>query len=260
MGGLLVHLHLYYQDQTDFFMSLLSNIIIPYELVVTLTDDNPEVCGKILSRKPDARIMLTDNCGYDVYPFFQAMKEYDLSRFDYILKLHTKNSNGNLTLNHLHYKGYGFRDNLVGPLVGSQKNFRKALDAISSPRVGMVCSRYFLLRKESQQNRSNTMKLCGEYGIPYEDDVAFCAGTMFLCRSEIVQFLLKMDHSADDYGNRLRTGNAGTLAHSMETMFGIVCRHLGYVIKGVKGSCSYYSRVFFWKLLYHKDIRWIRSH
>ena len=104
------------------------------------------------------------------------------------------------------------------------------------------------------------MKLCGEYGIPYEDNVAFCAGTMFLCRSEIVQFLLKMDHSADDYGNRLRTGNAGTLAHSMETMFGIVCRHLGYVIKGVKGSCSYYSRVFFWKLLYHKDICWIRSH
>ena len=113
MGRLLVHLHLHYQDQTDFFLGLLSNITIPYELVVTLTDDNPEVCGKILSRKPDARILHTHNCGYDVYPFFQAMKEYDLSRFDYILKLHTKNRNGNLTVNHLHYQGYGFRNNLL---------------------------------------------------------------------------------------------------------------------------------------------------
>ena len=104
------------------------------------------------------------------------------------------------------------------------------------------------------------MKLCGEYGIPYQDDVPFCAGTMFLCRSEIVRFLLKNDYTPNDYGNQTHTGNTGTLAHSMETMFGIVCRHLGYEIKGVKGSRTNYSRVFFWKLLFHKDIRWIRSH
>ena len=261
MGRLLVHLHLHYQDQTDFFLGLLSNITIPYELVVTLTDDNPEVCDEILTRKPDARILHTHNCGYDVYPFFQAMKEYDLSRFDYILKLHTKNRNGNLTVNHLHYQGYGFRNNLVWPLLGSPKNFSRALDTIAaSPQVGMVCSRYFLLKKEAHQNCKNTMKLCGEYGIPYQDDVPFCAGTMFLCRSEIVRFLLKNDYTPNDYGNQTHTGNTGTLAHSMETMFGIVCRHLGYEIKGVKGSCTNYSRVFFWKLLFHKDIRWIRSH
>ena len=98
MSKLLVHLHLYYQDQTDYFIERLSNITVPFKLIVTLTEDNADVRRKLLSAVPDADILLVENCGYDVYPFFQAMKHIDLSSYDYILKIHTKNSRNKLSL------------------------------------------------------------------------------------------------------------------------------------------------------------------
>ena len=79
MGKLLVHLHLYYQDQTDYFLDRLSNITVPFTLIVTMTDENAEIRKKILVKFPDARIITVENSGYDVYPFFQAMKQFDLS-------------------------------------------------------------------------------------------------------------------------------------------------------------------------------------
>jgi lipopolysaccharide biosynthesis protein len=261
MGRLLVHLHLYYQDQADFFLDRLPNITVPFKLIVTLTEENDEIRRKILSIVPDAEIMLFENCGYDVYPFFQAMKKFDLSSFDYILKLHTKNKRNKLSLNHLHYHGYGFRNNLVAPLIGSKECFDTAFGTISSSqRVGMVCPKFFLVREEAPKNRKYTEKLCRDYNIPYKEDVVFCAGTMFLCRSEIIRFLLKNDYPAKEYGYQPKTGSVGSLAHSMETMFGMACHHLGYEVKGVKSTSRYYSLVFRIKLISHKDIRWLSAY
>lgn len=261
MGNLLVHLHIYYQDQTDWFLDRLSNITVPFSLIVTITDENEEIRSKILSRVPDARILPVENSGYDVYPFFQAMKQVDLSQYEYILKVHTKNSRRSLHVNHLHFHGYEFRNNLVKPLIGSKKRFDIAYQAISSSeQVGIVCPRFFLLKKEAPRNCAYTEKICNEYGIPYNNEAVFCSGTMFLCRSEIIRFLLKNDYSADDYGKDLKTGSVGTLAHSMETMFGLACHHLGYQVKAVPCFHPYYSAVFMFKLITHKDIRWILSH
>jgi len=261
MSELLVHLHLYYQDQTDYFLERLSNITVPFRLIVTMTDENAEISKRIQSRFPDASILTVENSGYDVYPFFQAMKQVDLSQFKYILKIHTKNSRNSLKVNHLHFHGYGFRDNLISPLIGSRKNFDRVYRAISSSdKVGIVCPRFFLLKKEAAGNNSMTQSLCRDYDIPYNPEAVFCSGTMFLCRTEIIQFLLKNDYKSSDYGKQLKTGNIGSLAHSMETMFGMACSHLGYDVKGVRSSSLYYSLVFLLKLISHKDIRWLLSH
>ena len=257
----MVHLHLYYQDQTDYFIERLSNITVPFNLIVTLTEDNADVRRKLLSAVPDADILLVENCGYDVYPFFQAMKHIDLSSYDYILKIHTKNSRNKLSLNHLHYSGYGFRDNLLTPMIGSRECFDIAYNTlVSSSSVGLVCPKFFLIREEAPRNRAFTEKLCRDYEIPYDSDAVFCAGTMFFCRSEIIRFLLKRDYSVSEYGSQLKTGSVGSLAHSMETMFGIVCRHLGFEVKGVKGTSRYYQMVYLIKYLTHKDIRWISDY
>ena len=261
MEKLLVHLHLYYQDQADYFLDKLSNITVPFKLIVTMTDENAKIRDKILTRFPNAGILIVENSGYDVYPFFQAMKEQDLSQFEYILKIHTKNCRDNLKVNHLRYDGYGFRDNLISPLIGSRKNFNRALHTISSSKtIGIVCPRFFLIKKEAPQNHPVTKKLCQEYGIPYDSEAVFCSGTMFLCRSEIISFLLKNDYSAADYGMQSKTGNVGSLAHSMETMFGLACHHLGYEVKGIRSSSLYYSLAFLLKFISHRDIRWLLKH
>lgn len=261
MSKLLVHFHLYYHDQADYYLDRLLNITVPFRLIVTLTDDNEEIRRKITSRVPDAEIMLVENCGYDVYPFFQAMKQVDLSAYEFILKIHTKNRRRKLSVNHLHYYRYGFRNNLVNPLIGSKECFDIAFNTISSsPRVGMVCPRFFLLRKEAPKNRAYTEKVCHDYNIPYNSEAVFCAGTMFFCRSEIVRFLLKKDYPASEYGSQLKTGSVGSLAHSLETMFGIVSQHLGYDVRGVKGTSLLYKLVYLEKYVFHKDVRWLMEH
>jgi hypothetical protein len=68
---------------------------------------------------------------------------------------------------------------------------------------------------------------------------------------------MKNDYTAADYGTQLKTGNVGSPAHSMETMFGLACSHLGYQVKGIGGNGFYYTMVFFLKTIYHKDIRWL---
>lgn len=259
MKRLLVHLHIYYPDQTDFFLDKLNNISIPYQLVVTLTDDNDSIRKKISAKIPDTQFLIVENCGYDLYPFFQAMKQFDLSSYDYILKLHTKNSRNRLSLNHLHYYNNEFRDNLIAPLINTTSCFKRVFDILSSsPQTGIICSRFFIVMKEAPKNKPYTIKLCQDYNIPYNEEVPFCAGTMFMCKSEIVRFMLKNDYSATEYGYNQRTGNTGTLAHSMETFFGIVCQYLGYNIKGVqRGSKLRYIITFLIKCIAHKDIRWL---
>lgn len=261
MIELLVHLHLYYQDQTDYFLERLSNITVPFRLIVTMTDENDEIKSRIQSRFPGTQILKVENSGYDVYPFFQAMKQVDLSQYRYILKIHTKNRRRCLHVNHLHFYGYGFRNNLVQPLIGSAKNFNRAFSAITqSPNTGIVCPRFFLVNKEAPKNYTLTEKLCRDYDIPYNREAVFCSGTMFLCRSEIISFLLKNDYTVLDYGEHLQTGNTGTLAHSMETMFGMACSHLGYSVKGIRSTNLYYTLVLLLKLITHKDIRWLLDH
>ena len=262
MVRLLVHLHLYYQEQTDYFLDKLKNITVPYQLIVTLTTENESIKQKIATEIPNTKFLLVENCGYDVYPFFQAMKQFDLSTYDYILKIHTKNSRNTNTIHHLHFHGNEFRDNLIAPLIGSRLSFKRVIRIMKrSPKTGIICTRYFLyLMKDTvKENRKNTRKLCQDYNIPYNKynkETVFCAGTIFLCRSEIVRFLLKNNYTAAEYGHKLKTGIAGTLAHSMEEMFGITCNYLGYKTKGIQ-TLSKYLFIFLGKCIAHKEVRWL---
>ena len=87
---ILVHLHLYYQNQLNYFIKKLKNITCEFDLIVTLANENPKITEKIKQFKPNAKILVVENLGYDVYPFIQVINEAELKNYDYILKIHTK--------------------------------------------------------------------------------------------------------------------------------------------------------------------------
>lgn len=256
---LLVHVHLFYTEQVDFFISRLGNITIPFELVVTMCGSCPECETALKAAFPGVRIIQVDNCGYDVYPFLEAMKLYDLDTFDLVLKLHTKNFRPeSLSMNHLHYRNFEFRDGLINPLVGSRKCFERALARFNDDTVGMVCANNFIDRCEAWQNVPVTEKLCKRYGVPYRRNSHYCAGTMFMCRTRIVSQILSVNLTRDDFPEACVTGQTGTVAHSIETMFGLVCLHQGLRISGVHDSVSRRNfRIVRLKSLVHKDVRWL---
>lgn len=129
---ILVHLHLYYHEQLDWFLAKLKNITCPYDLYVTYVDKNKLSEQKLKSFKPDVKLIKVENRGYDVYPFWQVLQRINLDDYNYVLKLHTKNfRNVPWKKDEILYKGYDWRNDLIEPLIGSRFIFKKNLCILS---------------------------------------------------------------------------------------------------------------------------------
>lgn len=254
---LLVHLHLYYLNQTDYFIERLKSLTVPFDFVVTMVQDDEVSKLKILHEFPNTRFLLVKNLGYDVYPFIQAMQVCDLNSYDYVLKLHTKNHRTNrISIHHIHYTNWELRDDLINPLIGSKRSFRKIFRKIQSPKIGIVCSRNFIHNQETQANVENTKLLCKDYNISYKSNFIFCAGTLFLCKTEMVKKVLSRPFNDDDFAHGTNTtGDAGTVAHSMETIFGAICSLQGLQICGVHNLTTFRKYMMLWlKAFVHFDL------
>lgn len=238
MKKVLVHLHIYYRDQTDYFIGKLSNICgCEWDLYVTMTELNSETESKLLSFKPDAHIMQVENRGYDVWPFIRVLKAVDLDKYDYILKLHTKNrSDASSRINGLSLDNYKWRDELVDPLLKSKKIFLKLLDNFDRyPEVGLMCS-HLLYKHISNGLKEDMSKLDNELkrlGLNVKDK-KFCAGTMFIARS--APYKLFQNDGLIDIGlfsDIPHSHSIGSMAHVYERILTMVVNAAGYKVKPI---------------------------
>ncbi len=238
MKKVLVHLHIYYRDQTDYFIGKLSNICgCEWDLYVTMTELNSETESKLLSFKPDAHIMKVENRGYDVWPFIRVLKSVDLDKYDYILKLHTKNrSDASSRINGLSLDNYKWRDELVDPLLKSKKIFLKLLDNFDRyPEVGLMCS-HLLYKHISNGLKEDMSKLDNELkrlGLNVKDK-KFCAGTMFIARS--APYKLFQNDGLIDIGlfsDIPHSHSIGSMAHVYERILTMVVNAAGYKVKPI---------------------------
>lgn len=238
MKKVLVHLHIYYRDQTDYFIGKLSNICgCEWDLYVTMTELNSETESKLLSFKPDAHIMKVENRGYDVWPFIRVLKSVDLDKYDYILKLHTKNrSDASIRINGLSFDNYKWRDELVDPLLKSKKIFLKLLDNFDRyPEVGLMCS-HLLYKHISNRLKEDMSKLDNELkrlGLNIKDK-KFCAGTMFIARSAPYK-LFQHDGLIDIglFSDIPHSHSSGSMAHVYERILTMVVNAAGYKVKPI---------------------------
>ena len=153
MKRLLVHLHIYYHDQTDFFIEKLSNISgCEWCLYVTMSEYDEGTERKIRNFWSDAHFMAVENYGYDIWPFIKVVKSVNLDDYDYILKLHTKNSNTETycRVNLKMVNGLMWRNGLVDSLLKSGHHFRKLLAKLDKKtEIGLICSDEFHIKTGS---------------------------------------------------------------------------------------------------------------
>lgn len=238
---LLVHLHLYYHDQIDFMLQKLNNIVnCDWDLYVTICNENKDSEEKILNFKPEAKIIKVENYGYDIYPFLQVLDSIDISLYNYVLKIHTKNYRKKLKLNGFSkklekFKGYGWRNELINSLIGSKNIFENNLNLLKDPSIGMLCSKDFLLPLKNctaeDIAKLELLKKTYNLNTNYEK---FCAGTMFLVKSEILETLKAVTLSVEDFKAKAETNTTGTLAHSFERIFTLLCTNKGLSVRPVK--------------------------
>lgn len=249
---ILVHIHLFYHEQLDWFISRLKNITCDYDLWITVTEKNKETEDKIKNFKPDTHILKVPNRGYDLYPFWLVLQNVSLFDYDAVLKLHTKNKRTKKWCkNGICYNGFEWRNDLINPLLGSKKLFQKAVDFVKCDNIGMVGSANLIGNKENPEQAKNTKKLCELMGIKYSHDGKFVCGTMFLIKANLLLVFQQYPFKKSDFSSESKTGSTGTVAHSLETVMGLIVADRKLKLVGVdtlgtsfKHFCARYKQKY----------------
>ena len=230
---ILVHLHLYYTEQLQYFLDKLTHIVkCEYDLFVTTPHISGKISEQILKFKSDAKIIKMKNSGYDVWPFIQVIKQIDLKQYDFIIKLHTKAFQ--IKPNRLGKTGMWWRNELVETILADDKQFIKNLSLLKQQdKIGMICSS--LMFREVSDNKdipeeSNLLKdELNRLGFQTKERF-YCAGTMFMAKASVFEFLKDAQLSEKDFTGTMSTYGSGSLAHVYERILGIATYEKGYEI------------------------------
>lgn len=227
---LLVHLHIYYHDQTEYFVGKLANINgCDWDLYVTMNNLNPVTMSLVRAVKPDAHFVETDNIGYDIWPFISIIKSVNLADYDLVMKLHTK-SRSVIKTHGLKLKGFAWRDSLVDAMLLDEAQFRKMLGIFERHKeTGLVCSRMLWLE---------TINWTAEDGWMLDDELArigmavsdrhFCVGTIFIARAQIFSYLQKDNICEQMFAGKTLSHSKGSMSHVYERILSMSAGIFGY--------------------------------
>lgn len=246
----LVHVHLYYLDQINYIIKKLSNITnCNWDLYITHCNAPTKLLNKIQQFKPDTIFLNVSNKGYDIYPFLQILKLVNLDNYDYILKLHTKN-----TRKHNDFdlgKGYSWRNLLFDALLKNKKTFRKNIETLSqNPTIGMITSDVTIRKMGNKEEEDSRLffEFCDKYNLDLTKG-NFIAGTMFIARAECMKPFQALNITEADFTEeQSHTTGKATLAHVLERVVTRIVEAQGYKIIGNKNTKYQLKKIF--KFLY----------
>ena len=192
--------HVFYPDFWPEIVSCLRNIDGPLDLVVTYVDDSKGIPEMVRRDFPEAKFVLCENRGFDIWPFLKALKTVDLSGYSVLVKLHTKRDvkrgGRPLVFNHCDFAESAWREYLLG-FIRDKESWSATMARLSQPGVGMVADRHVIMRRTDTPwfNTRRSMDAAVDfvqklYGVPVPGNPQFVAGTMFAARPAIFARLL----------------------------------------------------------------------
>ena len=260
MKRLLVHFHVYYEDQIPWFLGRLQHINgCDWDLYVTSSHLSEASRESILAIFPNAVLMDVENVGYDVWPFIQVLRAVDFDRYDYVMKLHTKNAFPSRTRwRGFRIDGYRWRDLLVDALLGSPAQFSQLLERLQAdPSAGLFCNSLFLIPADSPfpEDDEALAEELSRIGLEAKDR-RFCAGTMFLGRMNPFRRLREADLRPERFAGTSQSHGKGSLAHVYERILSFVVTADGYRLMPVR-ACR--PEEAWGSFRYRYLSRWIQS-
>lgn len=233
--NVLVHFHIFYKEQVDYFVKKLKNInSCNWDLYVTYCDEDSSVKEKITKIKNNANFINVENYGYDIYPFIQVLNKINTNNYDYVLKIHTK---GFRTGNCLYGTKYVWRDTLVDALLYSKKHFRTILKIFDkNEAIGMIGAKKLIINMTDNNYPEDSFlfdEICEKYGLPNTKGL-FIGGTMFICKAKLLNYLKEINISQEELLTQHQNCRIGTIFHVIERLLGTMIQNQGYQIYGMK--------------------------
>jgi lipopolysaccharide biosynthesis protein len=240
-----VCIYIYHTDLWLEFKSLLKNIPDNYDIFLGLCKDNNNI--NILEDIQSGTIKIKhigyyENCGADIAPFLNQLKNINFSKYKYIIKLHSKKSLFGIKTH------VNWRSIIVNSIIGSKNILNNNIVTIDKNKsIGMLGANGFVGSFESV-NTKKIEELCNILDINYDKvkDSNFVAGSMFIVRSSIYKKYFTKKN-IDKILNRIKdnqeTGKLsdqarenGTYSHSMERIFGYIINYENKKIHRIKIS------------------------
>lgn len=214
--------HVYYEDRWEQIADYLANMPAFADIFVTCRKDiKASLSAKVTARFPAAEIHVMPNLGMDVLPFLLLVHEKKLYEYSAVLKLHTKNTKSKLRAD----QGKLMFDGLCG----SPELVNDIIDVFQTDRQAGMIGTAFQLRSANALmygNRARMEALLDQLAINL-GDWPFFTGTMFWIAgpalrdiADLAPALLAQTQSE----TQGRTGGDGTLAHTLERVFGALCK------------------------------------
>ncbi|MCV6596345.1 MAG: DUF616 domain-containing protein [Mangrovicoccus sp.] len=237
MIRVLVHIHLYYEDQLPFMLETIDNLgDFPRDVYFTIQQGSQIDQAAIAERVPGCHFIELPNLGYDLFPYLEVLRHVPLSKYDYILKMHTKapRSEEQGSVYGIDVPGYAWRDALIGSLAGSREIFAANIERLESDRsLGALGCKDFIFSTE--ENREETT-----YNLPgwrsylnVDHGNTYVGGTMFLARSFPFEHFRKLYNQPELFrGEAMSTKSHKDFAHVLERFCGIVVENEGLRIEG----------------------------
>lgn len=244
-----VIVHVFYPQFWPELAQCIRNIGGDREIFVTYSDE-ASVAG---ARRdfPNARFVLCENRGYDVWPFLRVMQTLDLGDYDCIVKLHTKRDveeTRGYHFNHVKFYGPVWRNHLLA-FVRTPEAWMRTLRKLSRPDVGMVADRHVVMRRNDvkwERTRASFDAAAGFLGIDPEAarrNGQYVAGSMFVARPAAFLPLLEKPLEAKMF-EPPKGHLTETFAHVLERAMGLSVAAAGLRLAAFNGS-------LFWRRLFY---------
>lgn len=172
-------------------------------MFVTMPKENQTFEKKILDYNPKAKIIITENLGFDIYPFIVFLDTINISDYDLVLKIHTKkNMPIRQYINGYELFGNSWRYFLFSSILGSEDRVQKILHFFEHiPELGLIGSKELLVTGDDVDKDinilsvENIMKQCG-LSIKRKE---FIAGSVFFIRANILEPLKNRHFTINDF-------------------------------------------------------------
>lgn len=217
-------IHAFYMDAFDEILDLARTLPRQYKLFVTTVPvHEAAVRMRLDATGRDFNLGVFENRGRDVLPLLLMFPEVRAEGFDLIVKVHTKKS--------LHLKdGDSWRRMLVSALLQPHALQRLTAAFAADPSLGIVGpdGHFLSLTRYMGGNEARVLAIAQRLGLGRRQvlNAGYCAGTMFMARSDVIAPLVDLGFSARDFEAEANQID-GTMAHAFERCLGLGAVALG---------------------------------
>ncbi len=237
---ILVILHLFYPDSWPEIREYLKNLdVYSYDFIVTYIEGfSEETMKEVKQFKPDTKFVRCVNKGFDLGPFFEAIRNVDLDDYDIVIKLQSKNVT---KIRYIYNQFLHTRDwfeNLFDGVLRSDV-IHRSIDLLGEEnRYGIVAAENLIVRDPRHKQhlvkkRLEEFKESGKIrDINYVDNYQYVAGTCFAIRAKLLKRMQALDLHSDDFENTSR--GLFSFGHLMERVIAFDIVNQGYEFYGNK--------------------------